>query len=410
MTIKIDPNSIPRTYRDYLKKMVEMGEFFEIDDEIDWNLEMGAICRRALETGAPSPIFNKVKGCPDGFRAAEIGYQKSGTPGREWARAAIQLGLPPETGLMEMMAAYEEVMENGTVHPPKIVENKDAACKENIWLGDDIDITKFPAPIAHGGDGGRYIQTVGLNILQTPDGKWTNWSTARAMIANPPADSLDIATAIATVRNWGRELREVNVVAEPDVLLARGILVLDDLRRVYSAVLHNLFVSRHDLHEAGFRRKAELYGDPRPFPARGAALLITDLRCPETLRTACHLVENRRGCAGFQCTAADCAHLEIPIDLVVDFEEFAHLNHFLEIVTVGPWNAFGVDSDRHNFLLCWLFVNTYFFIWAYFTFLFFMVSFYQFSSFHGFAPDFHLPVCTQPLRTRPFGAFDARLM
>ena len=51
--VQIDRKSIPRTYRDYLKKMVEMGEFFEIDDEIDWNLEMGAICRRALETGAP---------------------------------------------------------------------------------------------------------------------------------------------------------------------------------------------------------------------------------------------------------------------------------------------------------------------------------------------------------------------
>jgi len=34
--IEIDRKSIPRSYRDYLKKMVEMGEFFEIDDEIDW--------------------------------------------------------------------------------------------------------------------------------------------------------------------------------------------------------------------------------------------------------------------------------------------------------------------------------------------------------------------------------------
>jgi 4-hydroxy-3-polyprenylbenzoate decarboxylase len=192
--IEIDPKIIPRSYRDYLKKMVEMDEFFEIDDEIDWNLEMGAICRRALETGAPSPIFNKVKGCPDGFRAAEVGYQKSGTPGRDWARVAVQLGLPPETGLMEIMHAYNEVMESGTVHPPKIVENKDSPCKENIWTGDDIDITKFPAPIAHGGDGGRYIQTVGLNILRTPDGKWTNWSTSRGMIANAPANSKNTMT------------------------------------------------------------------------------------------------------------------------------------------------------------------------------------------------------------------------
>ena len=60
--IEIDRKSIPRSYRDYLKKMVEMGEFFEIDDEIDWNLEMGAICRRALETGASSPSRLLQKG------------------------------------------------------------------------------------------------------------------------------------------------------------------------------------------------------------------------------------------------------------------------------------------------------------------------------------------------------------
>ena len=81
MTIKIDRSSIPRSYREYLKKMVEMGEFFEIDEEVDWNLEIGAICRRAAETLSPSPIFNKVKDCP-GFRVAEFGMDKSGTPGQ----------------------------------------------------------------------------------------------------------------------------------------------------------------------------------------------------------------------------------------------------------------------------------------------------------------------------------------
>ena len=40
MAITIDRSAIPRSYRDYLKKMVEMGEFFEIDDEVDWNLEI----------------------------------------------------------------------------------------------------------------------------------------------------------------------------------------------------------------------------------------------------------------------------------------------------------------------------------------------------------------------------------
>ena len=58
MTVKIDYDSIPRSYRDYLDLMVSKGEYLAIDEEIDWNLEMGAICRHADETLSPSPIFN----------------------------------------------------------------------------------------------------------------------------------------------------------------------------------------------------------------------------------------------------------------------------------------------------------------------------------------------------------------
>ena len=93
MTVKIDYDSIPRSYRDYLDLMVSEGEYLAIDDEVDWNLEIGAIIRRADETLSPSPIFNKVKDCP-GFRCAELGFTKSGTPGRPWARIAPFVGAP----------------------------------------------------------------------------------------------------------------------------------------------------------------------------------------------------------------------------------------------------------------------------------------------------------------------------
>ena len=72
MTKGYDPNTIPRSYRDYLDLMQREGEYVAIDDEIDWNLEIGAICQRAAETLSPSPIFNKVKDCP-GFRVADSG-------------------------------------------------------------------------------------------------------------------------------------------------------------------------------------------------------------------------------------------------------------------------------------------------------------------------------------------------
>ena len=184
MSIKIDRSSIPRTYRDYLEKLKSMGEMVEIDDEVDWEYEQGAILRRAYEECLPGPIFNKVKDCPEGFRAACFGNAKSGTPGEPWRRTAVMLGLPPETPLMDMMHAYMEALETGSVHPPNIVDAADAPCKENKWTGDEIDLFKFPTPLGHAGDKDRVIQQAGINICQTPDGKWTNWSTNRASIMN----------------------------------------------------------------------------------------------------------------------------------------------------------------------------------------------------------------------------------
>lgn len=63
MSVSIDRTRIPRTYRDYLDTLKSMGELVEINDEVDWYLELGAIFRRT-ETLSPGAIFNKVKGSP----------------------------------------------------------------------------------------------------------------------------------------------------------------------------------------------------------------------------------------------------------------------------------------------------------------------------------------------------------
>lgn len=73
--------------------------------------------------------------------------------------------------------------------------------------GGDVDLYRFPTPLIHGNDGGRYIQTYGMNIVRTPDGSWTNWSVNRMMIAGkdrlacliPPPQHLGIIRA-----QWAR--------------------------------------------------------------------------------------------------------------------------------------------------------------------------------------------------------------
>ncbi len=192
--LTIDRNKIPKSYRDYLALLAERGEVVEINDEVDWYLEMGAILRHACETESAMPIFNRVKDAPE-FRAAEMGPTVSSEPGKRWQRLALMLGLPEDSELLEIQDALLEAI-TAEPHDPIIVARNDAPCKENIWTGDQVDLRKIPAPILHDGDGGRYFQTAGAIMVRTPAGEkvpegaytvdkdaWTNWSFSRAMIA-----------------------------------------------------------------------------------------------------------------------------------------------------------------------------------------------------------------------------------
>lgn len=48
--------------------------------------------------------------------------------------------------------------------------------------GDLINLEKLPAPYLHEEDGGKYIQTYGIFVLQTPDKSWTDSYIAKSMI------------------------------------------------------------------------------------------------------------------------------------------------------------------------------------------------------------------------------------
>ena len=57
-----------KSLREYVDQLKALGEIQEIDVEVDWNLEMGAIIRRTYELQAPAPLFTRIKGIEPGFR------------------------------------------------------------------------------------------------------------------------------------------------------------------------------------------------------------------------------------------------------------------------------------------------------------------------------------------------------
>jgi 4-hydroxy-3-polyprenylbenzoate decarboxylase len=117
--------------------------------------------------------FKKVKDYPEGFTLY------NGSVGT-WRRVAISLGLPPETPVREIYRIYEERL--GKPVDPIIVDSKKAPCKENIVLGDQVDLYRFPAPMVHEGDGGRYLCTWHFVVARDPDTGAVNWGMYRHML------------------------------------------------------------------------------------------------------------------------------------------------------------------------------------------------------------------------------------
>lgn len=171
-----------RSLREFISELETIGEIQRIETEVDWNLEIGAIIRRGYDLTAPAPLFSNITGYEgSGFRVLGAPGGLSG-PAHPLARIALALGLPPATSGQEIMEAIVAARDKPGL-PPVSVPAAGAPCKQNVLRGDDVDLLRFPTPLIHGNDGGRYIQTYGMNIVRTPDGSWTNWSINRMMIA-----------------------------------------------------------------------------------------------------------------------------------------------------------------------------------------------------------------------------------
>ena len=168
-----------RSLREYVEALSEIGEIQEIDAEVDWNLELGAIIQRSYELGAPAPLFNRIRGIEAGFRV--LGAPAGVSRAHGLARIALSLGWPASaTGcqLVEGLAeAHGRLPDSAAARAGRPLQAAQVPRRGRSTL------RRLPAPLIHAGDGGRYVNTWGTVIVQTPDRKWTNWSIARIMLA-----------------------------------------------------------------------------------------------------------------------------------------------------------------------------------------------------------------------------------
>ena len=166
--------------RSYLTALQAIGEVQAIAHPVELDLEIGAISRRAGETGQAAPLFENIRG-KDGFRVLGAPGGISSKPGQWLARIAMAVGLPSTASGRDIVETFAAARGKLMI-PPRIVQT--GPCKENIHTGDQFDLGELPAPLLHEGDGGRYLNTFGIICCETPDKSWRSWSIARIMVVD----------------------------------------------------------------------------------------------------------------------------------------------------------------------------------------------------------------------------------
>src|ERR1700693_4929295 len=115
--------------------------------------------------GAAAVMFEDIPGFPSRYRVVANILTSV-------RRINLTLGLPPDASEMELVRYWRNYMKSPQTIPPVTVE--DGALLENVATGSDIDILKIPAPKWHEHDGGRYIGTGCMVIMQAPDTGWVH--------------------------------------------------------------------------------------------------------------------------------------------------------------------------------------------------------------------------------------------
>ena len=164
-----------RSVKEWVEQLDDAGELARIDEEVHWDQEMSAITYTAHKKAEDGPalLFKNVTGYP-GHRVLFNTFSGSAT------RLALTMNADPEASVTELIDVARDRFENRI--EPERVEPSVAPIFQNIDEGDEVDLTKFPAPKMWPKDGGRYIGTADATVSRDPDTGAINVATYRQMI------------------------------------------------------------------------------------------------------------------------------------------------------------------------------------------------------------------------------------
>jgi hypothetical protein len=161
--------------RDIVDYADRIGQLARIDGA-DWNIEIGVLAEIFAHSNpgrSPAVLFDRIKDYPPGMRIVS-GLHNS------CRRVAFSFGFPDSDDPTTLVKAYRDRMKGDfKLIPPVAVTG--GPILENVDRDDAVDLFKFPVPMIHEKDGGRYIGTYCVVIMRDPDTGWVNLGTYRTV-------------------------------------------------------------------------------------------------------------------------------------------------------------------------------------------------------------------------------------
>lgn len=129
--------------REFMEILEAEGELARVGVEVDLNQELGAICVKSLRAYGPALLFERPGDHDIPILVSVLATRR---------RFGLAIGCGPADGPKHW---NRRMAEAGGGIPPVLVGS--GPCQENVLLGDEVDLTRLPAPIWNALDGGAYL-------------------------------------------------------------------------------------------------------------------------------------------------------------------------------------------------------------------------------------------------------------
>ena len=175
--------------RAWLGEVDRLGELRRITGA-SWRGEIGAASEINLRSACPAALlFDEIPDYPPGYRVLT---SSNAAP----SRLGLSLRLGGDRSTEELTRVLPERLaewrQRARAFPVEwVTDGPVATC---VQEGAEVDLLKFPAPLWHTGDGGRYLGTSCLVITRDPESGWINGASYRMQVHGPRELGLYILT------------------------------------------------------------------------------------------------------------------------------------------------------------------------------------------------------------------------